>query len=48
VFIGYHSTLDHLVTFRINVEEFSNDKIDLLFCFIDFRKSIDIVPRTNL
>jgi hypothetical protein len=40
--------VDHLVTFRIIVEECHNDKIDLLCCFIDFRKYFDIVPRTNL
>jgi hypothetical protein len=43
-FRGYHSTVDHLVTFRIIAEECHNDKIDLLCCFIDFRKYFDIVP----
>jgi hypothetical protein len=49
-FRGYHSTKDqdHLVTFSIIVEECRNDKIDLLCCFIDFRKAFDIVLKTNL
>jgi hypothetical protein len=47
-FRGYHSTVDHLVTFRIIAEECRNDKTDLLCCFIDFRKYFDTVPRTNL
>jgi hypothetical protein len=38
-FRGYHSTVDHLVTFRIIAEECRNDKIDLLCCFIDFIKT---------
>jgi hypothetical protein len=47
-FRRYHSTMDHLVTLRIIVEECHNNKTNLLCCFIDFRKSFDIVPRTNL
>jgi hypothetical protein len=47
-FIIYHSTLDHLVTFRIITEECRNDKTDLICCFIDFRKYFDTMPRTNL
>jgi hypothetical protein len=47
-FRGYHSTMDHLVTFRIIIEECRNDKTDLLCCFIDFRKVFNTVPRTNL
>jgi hypothetical protein len=45
---GYHSTVDHLVTFKIIAEECCNDKNDLLYFFIDFRKYFDIMPRTNL
>jgi hypothetical protein len=40
--------VDHLVTFMIIAEECRNDKIDLLCCFVDFRKTFDIVSRTNL
>ena len=45
---GYHSTVDHLVTFRIIAEECCNDKNYLLYFFVDFRKSFDTMPRTNL
>jgi hypothetical protein len=38
-FRRYHSTVDHLVTFRIIVEEFCNTKTNLFCCFVDFRKS---------
>ena len=44
----YHSTMDHLVTFRIIAEEFYNTKTNLFCCFVDFRKSFDTVPRKNL
>jgi hypothetical protein len=47
-FRGYHSTMDHLVMFRIIAEECRNDKTNLLFCFVNFRKYFDIVPRTSL
>jgi hypothetical protein len=47
-FIRYHSIVDHLVTFRIIVEEFLNDKNNLLCCFIDFRIFFDTMPGTNL
>jgi hypothetical protein len=44
----YHSTVDHLVTFRIIAEEFCNTKTNLFCCFVDFRKSFDMVPRKKL
>ena len=44
----YHSTVDHLVTFRIIAEEFYNTKTNLFCCFVDFRKDFDMVPRKNL
>ena len=47
-FRRYHSTVDHLVTFRIIAGEFHNTKTNLFFCFVDFRKSFDMVPRKNL
>ena len=30
------------------MEECRNNKTDLIFCFIDFRKAFDMVPTTNL
>jgi hypothetical protein len=48
VFRRYYSTLDHLVTFKIIVEEFCNTKTNLFCCFVDFRKAFDMVPRKNL
>jgi hypothetical protein len=47
-FRRYHSTVYHLVTFRIIVEEFRNTKTNLFFCFVAFRKYFDMVPRKNL
>jgi hypothetical protein len=47
-FRRYHSTLDHLVTFRVIGEEFCNTKTNILCCFLEFRKSFDMVPRKNL
>ena len=40
--------MDHLVTFRIIAKEFCNTKTNLFCCFVDFRKSFDMVPRKNL
>jgi hypothetical protein len=47
-FRRYHSTVDHLVTFRIIAEEFHNTKTNLFCCFVDFRKDFDMVLRKNL
>jgi hypothetical protein len=47
-FRRYHSTVDHLVTFSIIAEELCNTKTNLFCCFVDFRKSFDMVPRKNL
>jgi hypothetical protein len=47
-FMRYHSTMDHLVTFRIIAEEFHNAKTNLFCCFVDFGKAFDMVPRKNL
>jgi hypothetical protein len=47
-FRRYHSSVNHLVTLRIIVEECHNNKTKLTCCFIDFNKSFDIVSRTNL
>ena len=42
-----HSTMGHLVTLRIIVEESRKNKSDLFCCFVDFRKAFDTVPRSN-
>ena len=43
-----HSTTDHLVTLRIIVEEWCNNKSEL-FCFlVDFRKYFDTLPKNNM
>ena len=47
-FRRYHSTVDHLVTFRIIAEEFRNTKTNIFCCFVDFRKAFYMVPRKNL
>jgi hypothetical protein len=47
-FRRYHSTVDHLVTFRIIAEEFHNSKTNFFGCFVDFRKAFEMVPRKNL
>jgi hypothetical protein len=47
-FRRYHSTMDHIVTFRIIVEEFLNTKTNLFCFFLYFRKYFDIVPTKNL
>jgi hypothetical protein len=47
-FRRYHSTVDHLFTFRITAEEFRNTKTNIFCCFVDFRKAFDMVPRKNL
>jgi len=43
-----HSTTDHLITLRIIVEEFHNDKSNFFCFFVNFRKAFDTVPRNNL
>jgi hypothetical protein len=47
-FSRYHSTVDHIVTFMIIAEEFCNTKTNIFCCFVDFRKSFDIVPKKSL
>ena len=42
-----HSTIDHLVTLRIIMEECRNDKSNIFCFFVDFRKDFDTVPRNN-
>ena len=40
--------MDHLVTFRIIVEECRNDKSSIFCCFVDFIKGFKTIPRNNL
>ena len=40
--------MDHLLTLRIIVEECHNNKSDIFFCFLDFRKTFGKAPRNNL
>jgi hypothetical protein len=47
-FRRYHSTVDHIVTFRIILEEFLNTKTNIFCCFVDFRKAFGMVLRKNL
>jgi hypothetical protein len=47
-FRRYHSIVDHTVTFRIIAENFCNTKTNLFCCFVEFRKSFDMVLRKNL
>ena len=37
-----HLTTDHLVTLRIIVEEYRNDKSNLFCCFVDFQERISM------
>ena len=43
-----HSTIDHLVTLRVLMEESCLAGKGLYCCFVDFKKAFDMVPRTNL
>jgi hypothetical protein len=47
-FRGYYSTVEQLITLRIITEDFCNNKTNLLFCYVDFSKYFDNVPRNNL
>jgi hypothetical protein len=47
-FRRYHSTVGHIVTFSIIAKEFYNTKTNPFCCFVEFRKSFDMVPRKNL
>ena len=40
--------MNQLVILRTIIEECHNNEINLLYCFVDFRKTFDIVPRTSL
>lgn len=43
-----HSTIDHLVTLRVLMEESRLRGEGLICCFVDFQKAFDTVPRLSL
>lgn len=43
-----NSTIDHILTFHIIVEDCQNDKEYLFVFFVDFEKSFDIVPKNKI
>ena len=45
---SYHLAMDHLVTLRDNSRECCNNKTNLMCFFVDFRKKIDVVYKTDL
>jgi hypothetical protein len=47
-FRSYHSIMDHIITLKIIVEEFHNNKTNLLCCFVDFKEVFHIDPKTNI
>ena len=47
-FRKHHSTIDHLVTIQVLIEESRLRGKGLYYCFIYFKKAFDMVPRENL
>ena len=47
-FRKHHSTIDHLVTLRVLMEESRLRGKGLYCCFVDFKKAFDMVPREHL
>ena len=47
-FRKHHSTIDHLVTLRVLMEESRLRSKGLYCCFVDFKKAFDMVPREHL
>ena len=43
-----HSTMDHLVTLRVIMEESRLQGKTLYFCFVDFQKAFNTIPRSEL
>ena len=43
-----HSTVDHLVTLRVIMKESRLQWKTLYYCFVDFRKTFDIIPQSEL
>jgi len=47
-FLQHHSTIDHLVTLCVLMEESRLKGKQLYCCFVDFKKAFDMIPRNNL
>ena len=47
-FRAHHSTVDHLITLRVTMEESRRQGKPLYMCFVDFKKAFDTVPRREL
>ena len=47
-FRAHHSTVDHLITLRVIMEENRPQEKPLYMCFVDFKKAFDTVPRQEL
>ena len=47
-FCKVHSTIDHLITLRVLMEESRLKGKSLYCCFVDFKNAFDMVPRENL
>ena len=47
-FRRYHPTIDYLITFNTIMEVCCNNKLNILSCFVEFKKDFYIVPRNNL
>jgi hypothetical protein len=43
-----HSTIDHGITLRHIIEKVWEKKEEAFFCFVDFKKAFDMVPRDKL
>lgn len=43
-----HSTVDHCITLRHIIEKVWEGKEEVFFCFVDFKKEFDKVPRDKL
>ena len=39
-----HSSMDHVITLKIITEEYHNNKYDIFYCFVYFRKYFDTMP----
>ena len=47
-FTAHQSTVDHLITLRVTMEESRRQGKPLYMCFVDFKKAFDTVPRREL
>ena len=47
-FKAHDSTMDHLITLRVTIEESRWKGKPLFMCFVDLEKAFDIMPRQEL